>query len=85
MKRNLLIVSGLAFLAVVCILTVRTQTNRPTPKVAPINTVWLGYPVIGQDSMDMKGFGPGRFVDTHVQLGLRDDGVVVWRIVPRPH
>jgi len=50
-------------------------------KTPPMTTNWLGSLVIGaEERLDtIAGRGPFPVCDRSVELGLRSDGVVVWR------
>ena len=53
-------------------------TNRPPSSV--ITTNWVGYLVAGQgDTMDRITPHPSPTIVRQVEIGLRSDGIVVWR------
>jgi hypothetical protein len=82
MKPKLFIAAGLVAAVVaatsIYIPGVRAQQSRTaTP---PATTNWLGYLVVGQnDTTDAIASGPHPTVTRQVQIGLRSDGVLVWR------
>ena len=76
-----------AILAVACIgvFGIMAQSAKePTKTETPtVTTNWAGYLVVGRDSIDMVGYGPDTGVATQIQIGLRSDGIVVWRDTPK--
>jgi len=60
-----------------------THAQQSTTKsgALPATTNWMGNLVVGQnDSVDPIAVGgPHPTVTRHVEIGLRSDGVVVWR------
>jgi hypothetical protein len=48
-------------------------------KDARVGTNWVGYLVYGKDDPALVGRGPYPTAERQVQIGLRSDGVVVWR------
>jgi hypothetical protein len=72
--------TGLAAAASIWLLSGHAQENKRNQGAALITTNWLGCVVVGnQDSMDPIGQGPFPQCIPQFQLGLRSDGVVVWR------
>ena len=63
---------------------VRAQQSSTKSAAPPAMTNWTGYLVVGQkDSADQIAIGgPHPIVSRHVEIGLRSDGVVVWRNTP---
>jgi len=60
---------------------VRAQPSSTKSGAPPATTNWVGNLVVGQnDSSDPIAVGgPHPTVNRHMQIGLRSDGVVVWR------
>ena len=60
---------------------VRAQQSPAKPGAIPVTTNWTGYLVVGKnDSADsINAAGPSPTVTREVEIGLRSDGVVVWR------
>jgi hypothetical protein len=85
MKTKLLKAAGLTAAFVILgsayIARVRAQQSTTKSGVPPATTNWTGYLVVGQnDSADPIAVGgPYPTVSRHVEIGLRSDGVVVWR------
>ena len=85
MKTKFLKVAGMsaAFVIIgsVYIAGIRAQQSTTNSGAPPATTNWIGYLVVGQnDSADPIAVGgPHPTVTRHVQIGLRSDGVVVWR------
>ena len=75
---------GLGVVALAGLLLVKLngqQNNRPG--ATPVTTNWVGSLVVGkEDVIDRLAPGPHPQCESQVQLGLRSDGVVVWRRVP---
>jgi len=78
-------VFGLAALGAIGIVRVPGQQKSGNPRLTAVTTNWVGCLVIGQrDSVDPISPGPAPAVVGQVEIGLRSDGVVVWReILPR--
>ena len=58
----------------------RAQQTVKRPVSPPMTTNWMGYLVIGaEDNEDRLAIGPHPTTVSRVQIGLRSDGVVVWR------
>ena len=72
----------------ICVLAlgqINSQQNQSKPTTPPLATNWIGYVVFGaEDSMDRIAPKPGVFPTTNpeVEIGLRSDGIVVWRRAP---
>jgi len=85
MKTKLLKAAGLtaAFLifASAYVAGLRAQQSTAKSGAPPAPTNWIGPLVVGQnDSADPIAVGgPHPTVAPHVEIGLRSDGVVVWR------
>ncbi|HZR15694.1 MAG TPA: hypothetical protein VFE51_00080 [Verrucomicrobiae bacterium] len=74
---------GLAGLALASNLGLRAQQNKNTP-LGVLNTNWIGCLVFGsEDTSDPIARGPHPTTDRRVEVGLRSDGVVIWRPTPR--
>jgi hypothetical protein len=64
----------------IIIITVRGQPTGGSSAASNVTTNWLGYLVAGQaDEADRISPNPSPTVVRHVEIGLRSDGVVVWR------
>ncbi len=63
---------------------VRGQQSSTKSAAPPATTNWTGYLVVGRnDTTDAIAIGgPHPTVARHVEIGLRSDGVVVWRNTP---
>ena len=84
MKSNWLKVIGLSaalvVLGAVWVVELLAQPSMNKPSVASLTTKWVGVMVVGKDdAMDPIAPGPHPSVVREVQIGLRSDGVVVWR------
>ena len=72
------IVFGSLFLS-----SMHAQPGAKNPSPSSLTTNWLGCLVVGEkDTVDAISPGPHPKSIEHVQLGLRSDGVVVWRSSP---
>lgn len=60
--------------ALVAAIALTTATRKEVP-VQPLTTNWIGHPVVS----DNDRYTPSQGWLTGVQVGLRSDGVVVWR------
>jgi hypothetical protein len=70
---------GVVAIAVLLLFKVNGQQNTK-PGVMHVSTNWVGYLVIGkEDTNDRISPGPSPHCEGQVQIGLRSDGVVVWR------
>lgn len=68
---------ALAALGIVCLMGLHAQ---PSARPGGLSTNWVGKLVIGKvDTMDAIARGPYPATDRSVEIGLRSDGVVVWR------
>jgi hypothetical protein len=79
MKRTRIkMAAGLAVLILAYLFCVRPRAQAPDKSE---NTNWMGYLVVGKkESFDpIAGRKPYPEASTRVQIGLRADGVVVWR------
>jgi hypothetical protein len=83
MKSKLVKIAGLtAVLAfgLVCIVKIHAQQTMSTPGAPPTTTNWIGYLVVGKsDSTDRIARGLFPTTVRQVEIGLRSDGVVLWR------
>ena len=87
MNAKLLKLVGVAAVVVVLglgwIIGLHAQTAQNKPGAPALTTNWIGCVVVGQeDRMDPIARGPTPKTVPQVQIGLRSDGVVVWRSVP---
>jgi hypothetical protein len=72
--------STVAFLALGSIFFVGVRAQQTTRSSPAITTNWVGYLVAGQnDTSDRITLNPGPTVVGQVEIGLRSDGIVVWR------
>jgi len=63
-----------------CIFGVHAQQNPSKSYPSTVSTNWMGYLVVGQDdSLDRISGTPSPTTIRQVEIGLRSDGVVVWR------
>jgi hypothetical protein len=78
--------AALVLLGAVCIRGLQAQQVASKPAAASITTNWVGCLVVGQnDALDRIARGPYPAVVRQVEIGLRSDGVVVWRSALQPH
>jgi hypothetical protein len=83
MRDRILKITGAAqvTIAAICLLSVSAQENKRNPGDPALTTNWLGCVVVGKvDSIDAIGQGLYPQCAQQFQLGLRSDGVVVWRL-----
>ena len=74
--------SGIVLLALgsVCIIGVRGQQAARNSSPSAVTTNWVGYLVAGRtDTADRITQNPSPTIIRQVELGLRSDGVVIWR------
>ena len=89
MKNKLLtigvLVAALLALGLVCLVGTHGQENKNRLSMTPLTTNWLGYVAFGKDDLldRMGGLGPYPAADRETQIGLRSDGIVVWRKTPK--
>lgn len=67
----------------------RNAQAQDKPGAAQLNTNWVGGLVVGKKERGDPIAGPGLFphAESEIEIGLRSDGVVVWRprqLVTRP-
>ncbi len=82
MKRKVLTLAGLflALIGSVLLLRSHAQPQGSNPGKPSMSTNWVGYLALGEEeSMDQIARGPHPAVKEEVEIGLRSDGVVVWR------
>ena len=73
--------AALATIGAIWLFSVHAQENRRNSGNLAITTNWLGSVVVGKpDSIDAIGQGPYPQCAQQFQLGLRSDGIVVWRL-----
>ncbi len=89
MKSNWLKITGLAVvlavLGSVCVMELLAQPGGNKPSAASVTTKWVGVMVVGKDdAIDRIAPGPHPTVVHEVEIGLRSDGVVVWRSGSKP-
>jgi hypothetical protein len=88
MKSKRLKVAGLslasAALGALCLAGPNAQQNKNPSNNPPPMTNWVGYLVFGtEESSDPIARGAYPTADRQIEIGLRSDGVVVWRKAPR--
>lgn len=76
---------GATTAGLLCGLVVHAQQNRGQATAAGSTTNWVGYLVYGSDvtADAIAHGGPYPTADQKFELGLRNDGTVVWRRAPR--
>ncbi len=80
---------ALLALASIGILGTRAQQTGGNSTSSAVTTNWLGYLVVGVENLGfsdpMPGTtGPHPTMVPRVQIGLRSDGVVIWREATMP-
>ncbi len=88
MKMKIVKTAGLAFALAtfgsICVTCIHAQQNTSKSSTASMSTNWIGYVVFGkEESMDQIVRGAYPTPDRQVEIGLRSDGIVVWRRTPR--
>lgn len=83
MKRNVMKIAGtvvaITLFATVSIIGTRAQTSNKSSTII-LSTNWVGYVVAGkEDTADRIVRGAYPKTDLRYEIGLRSDGVVVWR------
>jgi hypothetical protein len=70
----------------VFILNIHAQPGVPQSSTPPATTNWVGYVVAGETpTIDpMPGTGPQPTTLRKVEIELRSDGGIVWRVTPKP-
>ena len=77
--RKTILGAGAAFGLLYVALSARTDAQgQPTADAAKTNVMWLGNVVYGKEVAGVVG-GPFPHAQAGVEIGLRADGVVVWR------
>lgn len=72
--------AALVVLGAVWVVELLAQPSMNKPRVASLTTKWVGVMVVGRDdAIDRIAPGPHPTVVREVEIGLRSDGVVVWR------
>ncbi len=76
---------ALLVLGAVSITGLRAQQSARNPNLPKVTTNWVGYLVVGQHDMtDQITRNPYPMVARQVEIGLRSDGVVIWREATQP-
>jgi hypothetical protein len=71
---------ALPALGAICIMGVRAQPTAGNLRSSALTTNWVGYLVAGQsDTIDRMTPNPSPTIVRRVEIGLRGDGVVIWR------
>lgn len=74
---------SLLVLASIWIIGLRAQQAGGKSGSSAVTTNWVGYLVTGQtDTSDRITPYPSATVVREIELGLRSDGVVIWRAAP---
>ena len=82
MKAKLLKVAALMLGLAVLVYIFRIRAQPAPNQSASITTNWVGCLVVGNNEIiDRIARGPFPTAVQHVEIGLRSDGVVVWRSV----
>jgi hypothetical protein len=90
MKAKFIKIAGLAITLVAfgSIYTAGLHAQQTTKKssLLPVTTNWVGCLVVGRNETIDPHLAPGPHPTSvgQVELGLRSDGVVVWRAKPKP-
>jgi hypothetical protein len=84
MRAKFVKITGATLLALAlgssCFLGVRAQQTAGNPSSASVTTNWVGYLVAGRiDQSDRITPNPSPTIVRQVEIGLRSDGVVIWR------
>jgi hypothetical protein len=67
----------------VCVIGIRAQQTASNSGSSTITTNWIGYLVSGgTDTLDRITPSPSPRVVRQIEIGLRSDGVVIWREAP---
>jgi len=75
---------GLLALGSICILGVRAQQSTGNTSSTTVTTNWIGALVAGRnDALDRITQGPFPTIVGQVEIGLRSDGIIVWRQASR--
>jgi hypothetical protein len=75
---------ALLLLGSICIPGVRAQQASRSSSPPAVTTNWMGYLVAGQsDTSDRITPSPSPSIVRQVEIGLRSDGVVIWREATR--
>jgi hypothetical protein len=75
---------ALVALGSICVIGLRAQQTGGNARSAAVTTHWVGCLVAGQsDTLDRITPGPSPAIVRQVELGLRSDGVAVWREATR--
>ena len=73
------VLGGTAALVLLCCFGVKAQQNDQSSKPS-LTTNWMGCLVIGSDeSIDSIARGQHPTTQPQIEIGLRSDGVVIWR------
>ena len=80
---GLMWVAALGALGWLCLGRVSAQSGTGSPG-SLITTNWVGYLVFGSEE-NIDRIAPGAYprTDRQIELGLRSDGLVVWRAAAR--
>ncbi|HLH56120.1 MAG TPA: hypothetical protein VKY92_21140 [Verrucomicrobiae bacterium] len=68
----------------VCFIGVRAQQPTGNSRSSTVTTNWVGHLVTGQtDAFDRMTPSPSPTIIHQAEIGLRSDGLVVWRETPK--
>lgn len=79
--KSVIAIAGAMAVSLGCIVGLHAQPSSPTPAKPTLETNWVGCLVVGgNDTIDAIAVGgPHPTVKSEVEIGLRSDGVLVWR------
>ncbi|HKI70274.1 MAG TPA: hypothetical protein VKA67_11835 [Verrucomicrobiae bacterium] len=78
--KNAALAVALVALGSVSIFGINAQQNSNKPRSPSATTNWVGYLVVArEDSIDRIAPGPHPQTVRQIQIGLRSDGLVIWR------
>jgi hypothetical protein len=80
-SQRILRVAGITLLVVFTVIGIRAQQPKLLRQAQSGTTNWLGYVTFGQmNDLDPISHEAYPQVDRQMEIGLRSDGVVVWRM-----
>jgi hypothetical protein len=88
MKQKLLKIGGptaaLVIFGSVWLVRIQAQDDKNRSGMQQMRTNWIGYVVFGkEESLDPISGRAYPAADPQMQIGLRSDGIVVWRRTPK--
>lgn len=80
-RKSVIAIGGAVVVSLGYIVGLHAQPSSPTPAKPTLTTNWVGCLVAGRnDTIDAIAVGgPHPTVKPEVEIGLRSDGVLVWR------